>query len=152
MKRIAITFLILTVIIISSCEKDDFCTQNPVTPSLVLRFYSKDTVADTKKADSLYVWVDGKDSIYKNLNTDSIALPLNTLAQQTKFNLSKGTLQTATLTINYTTEDEYVSRSCGYRVLFNDVSFEKTGWIDSLSVTEIPTINNQSSAHVKIYH
>ena len=33
----------------ASCEKDDFCTQNPVTPRLVLRFYD---INDRTKFDA----------------------------------------------------------------------------------------------------
>ena len=37
-----IFLLFICFVGISSCEKDDFCVQDPVTPNLVLRFYDKD--------------------------------------------------------------------------------------------------------------
>ena len=72
-----ITYFISVLCMISSCEKDDICTQNPLTPSLILRFYDAEDISALKTATSLYVWADGKDSIYQNVTTDSIAIPLN---------------------------------------------------------------------------
>ena len=53
------TILILGFIlmVINSCEKDDYCLKNPVTPNLVLRFYDDSNKETLKKVDELYVWV-----------------------------------------------------------------------------------------------
>ncbi|TYP98749.1 hypothetical protein C7447_10264 [Tenacibaculum adriaticum] len=159
-KSLFIVFLVI-FIVSTSCEKDDFCVQNPVTPSLVIEFYNKDSINKTKAVErfSAVAASKGEDSLFVNLTTSNIALPLNSQTEETiyafKKNEEDGTKDTneeATLTIKYTTEEKYVSRSCGYRFIFNDLSFEKTGWIDSLSISELKTINNQDSTHVKIYH
>jgi hypothetical protein len=34
-----VLFILLITVLISACEKDDFCIKNPITPNLVLRFY-----------------------------------------------------------------------------------------------------------------
>lgn len=159
MKR-HIIVLFFTILAISACEKDDFCIQNPVTPSLVLRFYNKDNKTQTKNAQRLSAIAQGKtDSLFTNQTIDSIAFPLNSLTKKTvytlKINTDNGATannQTATLTIEYTPQDEYVSRSCGYRVIFNDVTLKESGWINSISTNTIATINNQSNAHVKVFH
>lgn len=149
------TFLI---ILIFSCEKDDFCITNPVTPNLVIRFYDATNEDETKNVDSLYVWAAGKDSLYINATTDSIAIPLNTLATNTVYHLAKGTLLLETFTIDYTTEDEFISRSCGFRVIFNDINLNndatvtEDAWISSFTPDIITTINEQETAHVKIFH
>lgn len=148
-------FIIAAVIGISSCEKDDFCTQNPVTPNLLIRFMDKDDISKTKQTDSLYVWVNSKDSIYTNAKLDSISIPLNTIAKKTIYNFAKGKNAVQQITIEYTPKEEFVSRSCGYRVIFNNLKVSKnnpsTSWINDIS-TSTETINNQSNAHVKIYH
>ncbi|CAM1341244.1 DUF6452 family protein [Tenacibaculum aestuarii] len=158
MKKYIALFILLAGL--SSCEKDDFCTQNPVTPNLVLRFYDKDNTNDLKNAEHLSVISEGKtDSLFTNRTTDSIAIPLNSLSQKTVYTLKMNDVdgnvannQTATLTIEYKPEEDYVSRSCGFRIIFENVTLDHTGWIDSLSTKEIPLIDNQASSHVQVFH
>lgn len=151
-------YLYITVVfLVLSCEKDDFCTQNPVTPNLIIKFNNFSDVNKAKQTDSLSVWAVGKkDSIYKKVNLDSIALPLNSIAKKTIYNFSKNKDSISTIIIEYTPKEEYVSRSCGYRIIFNNVQLSKEvkpkSWIDSLSVKTIKTINNQKNAHVIFYH
>lgn len=138
-----------------SCEKDDFCTKNPVTPNLVIKFMDATNKTSIKKSDSLYVWANGKDSLYKNATLDSIIIPLNTNATETVYNLASGTLKLNTLKFTYEVNGEFVSRSCGYKAIFNNVKITNTStssWISELATTEISTINNQANAHVIIYH
>ena len=157
-KYIFIIFICL--IGISSCEKDDFCVQDSITPNLVLRFYDKDDVFQLKQVERFSIIAQGKtDSLFTNRTTDSIAIPLNSLSEETVYTLkmnnidgSKATNQTATLTIKYDSEDDYISRSCGFRVVFKDVNLEHTGWINNLSTSTISNINNQTNAHVQVYY
>jgi len=161
MKRvIGIIFCVFILLQTSSCEKDDFCVSNPVTPNLILRLYDANDEDETKEIDSLYVWAEGRDTLL-GVSTDSITIPLNTIASNTIYNLlmlDDGEEFLETFTIAYTTEDDYVSRSCGYRVIFNDVTFNQdtansdTGWISSFTPNTLTTINSQESAHVKIFH
>ncbi|CAM1364480.1 conserved exported hypothetical protein [Tenacibaculum sediminilitoris] len=158
MKKYIALFIIIASLI--ACEKDDFCTQNPVTPNLVLRFYNMDNTNDLKNVERLSVIAEGKtDSLFTNRTADSIAIPLNSLSQKTVYTLKMNDVdgniannQTATLTIEYTPEDDYVSRSCGFRVIFKDVNLSHSGWISSLSTNQIPLIDNQASAHVQVFH
>ncbi|MBA6156989.1 hypothetical protein H3Z83_10715 [Tenacibaculum sp. S7007] len=155
-----IFLLILVFIGISACEKDDFCVQNPVTPNLVLRFYDKDDTSQLKAVQRLSIIAQGKtDSLFTGQTTDSIAIPLNSLAQETIYTLKMNSVdgniannQTATLTIKYNPEDDYVSRSCGFRVIYKDVNLEYTSWIDNLSTSQITNIDNQARAHVQVYY
>ncbi|CAM1333108.1 DUF6452 family protein [Tenacibaculum aestuariivivum] len=142
-----------------SCEKDDYCVQNPVTPNLVLRFYDKDNTSEKKKVKHFSIIAQDKDSLFVNQETDSINIPLNTLTKETVYTLKMNATdnliinnKVATLTIKYNTEEAYVSRSCGYKVIFNDVNLTHTGWINSLSTLEVSTIDNQIKAHVQVYY
>lgn len=144
-------------IILFSCEKDDFCTQKSVTPKFVIRFMDNVDVTRAKKIDSLSVWAVGKkDSIYKKVNLDSIAIPLNSQSKKTVYNFSKGKDSITEITILYEPKEEFVSRSCGYRIIFDKVQLSKkksnTSWIDRLSTNTVKTINNQTNAHVIFYH
>ncbi len=149
-----ILFLFLLVFIISSCEKDDFCIQNPVTPSLVINFYDNINTETLKNVSALSVWAVGKenDSIYKQATTNTIEIPLNSLTTETIYKFSNGTT-IETFTITYTPEEEYVSRSCGYKVNFKDVTFssDKT-WVIDYTPDTLTTIDNQTEAHVQIFH
>jgi hypothetical protein len=158
-----ILFIFLITIIISACEKDDFCIQNPVTPNLVLRFYDNTNRETIKTAQRLSVWSDGKDTlaIYTSVNTDSIAIPLNTLSEETIYNLKINNIdgkiannKIATFTIKYTTQEDYVSRSCGYRILFNNVnlSVDSNSWVIDFTPVTLTTVDNQNAAHVQIFH
>lgn len=151
MKKISV-ILLIGIIIIFACEKDDFCIDNPVTPSLILRFYDEINTQTLKPATSLYVWAEGKDSIFVNQSTDSLVIPLNSLSNQTIYNLSKNNVVNQ-FTINYETEEQYVSRSCGFKVIFNNVTFSSdNNWFVDFTPTNLTTIDNQNSAHVQVYH
>lgn len=156
-KLIGTTICTFLIILSFACEKDDFCISTPVTPNLVIRFHDSDDRDETKQVDSLFVWAQGKDTIsrYNNVSTDSIAIPLNTLEENTVYNLAQGTRFLETFTISYTPEEDFVSRSCGFRIIFNDVNLTKdteNTWIDDFSPNTITLINNQANAHVKIFH
>lgn len=161
MKKYSFLILIL-LLVISSCEKDDFCTDPKTTPKLILRFYDKEANSDLKRVERLSAIATGKsDSLFTNQTTDSIAIPLNSLTNETvytlKMNNVDGTLthnQTATVTIQYMPEEEFVSRSCGFRVIFKQVSLNPStgGWINNFSTSTITTLDNENSAHVKVYH
>lgn len=149
MKKICL--VIVLFFLLSACEKDDFCTQNPITPKLVLRFYDATNRTQPKAIESLYVWASGKDSIVVNQSLDSIAIPLNSIATETIYNLSKGSIVNQ-ITISYTPNQIYVSRSCGFKVNFNDVVFNSNNtWITDINATTT-TIDNQNAAHVQIFH
>lgn len=160
MKKYAFLIAILSILI-SSCEKDDFCTNPRATPKLVLRFFDKDANSDLKNVERLSVIAQGKtDSLFTNQTTDSIAIPLNTLTNLTVYTLKMNNTdetiannKVSTLTIQYIPKEDFVSRSCGFRIIFNDVSINKSGdWINNLSTTSITTIDNENNAHVKVFH
>ncbi|WP_438972117.1 DUF6452 family protein [Polaribacter sp.] len=144
--------LISILLLFFSCEKDDFCTQNPVTPNLILRFYDSTNRNTIKKVDNLYVWAEGKDSLFVNASLDSLYIPLNTAALETVYYFSKDNTINQ-FTISYSTANEYVSRSCGYKVIFNEVSFtSNNSWINDFEPNTPITIENQNKAHVQIFH
>ncbi|WP_237275927.1 DUF6452 family protein [Tenacibaculum ovolyticum] len=155
-----ILLLFICFVGLSSCEKDDFCVQNPVTPRLILSFYDKDDTSLKKKALRFSMIAQGKtDSLFTSITTDSIAIPLNSLANETIYTLKMNDVDNiavnnkiATLTIKYNSEDDYVSRSCGYRIVFKDINLTHTSWIDNLSTSTITNINDQTKAHVQVYY
>jgi hypothetical protein len=150
--RKILLFIFLIFIIFSACEKDDFCIQNPITPKLIVRFYDANNRESLKEVNIFYVWAEGKDSIFSDISTDSLVIPLNRLATETIYNFSKDKVVNQ-FTVKYTPQDEYVSRSCGFKVIFNEVSFSSDNtWITDFTPETLTTIDQQNEAHVQIFH
>jgi hypothetical protein len=151
-------FLSLTALLISSCEKDDFCIE-PITPNMIIRFYNATNISETKAVTDLTVNPNDLDSIYTNVSIDSIVIPLDVTSNQIIYNFSSGT-NVDILTINYEIEEVFVSRSCGFKAIFNNVTVTSdvsNDWIIGLTETlentiTIPTIDDESAAHIQIFH
>ena len=47
-------FLLLIALLISSCEKDDFCIE-PITPNMIIRFYNATNISETKAVNDLTI-------------------------------------------------------------------------------------------------
>ena len=159
-----ILFLVLLTSIFAACEKDDFCIQNPVTSRLIIDFYDDTNRETLKKVERFSIIAVGQpDSLFTNVSTESrISIPLNSLTNETVFKLKKNTTtngakiddKIAIFTIQYDTEEEFVSRSCGFKVIFNNVAFssDTNGWITDFTPTTIINLDDQSVAHVQIFH
>jgi hypothetical protein len=178
MKRI-ITLIILITFASSSCEKDDICDANtPTTPRLVIDFYNITNPSVKKNVTNLKVIGAGmKEGIVFNAgsagedkylaNDSRVLIPLKTNVNSTQFSfiLNSGNLNPALIdiddiTINYTKNDVYVSRACGYKTLFTllptnpifqtAVPINKAKWMRTISV-EKTNINNENETHLKIF-
>jgi len=151
-------FLLLIALLISSCEKDDFCIE-PITPNMIIRFYNATNISETKAVNDLTINISNLDSIYTNVSLDSIVIPLDVTSNQIIYNFSSGT-NVDILTIDYEIQEVFVSRSCGFKAIFNNVTITSdvsNDWIIGLTETlentiTIPTINDESAAHVQIFH
>jgi hypothetical protein len=151
-------FLSLIALLISSCEKDDFCIE-PITPNMIVRFYNATNISETKAVNDLTINISNLDSIYTNVSLDSVVIPLDVTNNQIIYNFSSGS-NLDILTIDYEIEEVFVSRSCGFKAIFNNVTITSdvsNDWIIGLTETlentiTIPTINDESAAHVQIFH
>ena len=151
-------FLLLIALLISSCEKDDFCIE-PITPNMIVRFYNATNISETKAVNDLTINISNLDSIYTNVSLDSVVIPLDVTSNQIIYNFSSGS-NLDILTIDYEIEEVFVSRSCGFKAIFNNVTITSdvsNDWIIGLTETlentiTIPTINDESAAHVQIFH
>ena len=151
-------FLSLIALLISSCEKDDFCIE-PITPNMIIRFYNATNISETKAVNDLTINISNLDSIYTNVSLDSIVIPLDVTSNQIIYNFSSGT-NVDILTIDYEIQEVFVSRSCGFKAIFNNVTITSdvsNDWIIGLTETlentiTIPTIDDESAAHIQIFH
>jgi len=145
------TIIILIFLTILSCEKDDICIED-TTPNLVIRFYDNETQTDLKLISNLTVWAINNDSIYVNESLDSIASPLDLNQNTTTFILANN-LVNDTITFSYDRNDIFVSRSCGYKTLFDNLQIDSntTNWIKNISINNT-LIENDTAAHITIFH
>ncbi len=180
MKKNLFFLLGLILVVINSCERDDICAEETLTtPQLVLRFYNLAEPDETKDVPDLYAFgLDDNDNpiIFQGAtisDTDSLAIPLRTDVNQTRFVLLRnafvddnGTPEDSsddfidgenpdTITVNYVTEEVYVSRACGFKTVFNELLFgsalDGDNWVINSSVI-INEVSNENQAHVQVFH
>jgi hypothetical protein len=154
-------FLILGAVVLlclCACEPDDICLKGtPGTPQLIVVFYDKDQPDTRKLVPDLQVKGVDIETLLYDATTDSIALPLRTLTNSTSFSLKatqNGSAAEDIITFNYTSEDEFISRACGYKTIFDNVTFSTTNsfnWIDNIEIITT-SISDNNNTHVKILH
>jgi hypothetical protein len=148
-----LSLLLILSLALSSCEVDDICTQDVQNPRLVLSFYDLDNPSVKKTANELYVWAEAKDSLYKNQNLDSIALPLDITKNELIY-LIESTHTVDTLHVFYKNNEVFLSRSCGY--IYNFELEETTNltqhWTSGFEFITDQQINNETQTHIKVYH
>ena len=149
-----------TLLVYSSCEKDDVCIENDsVYVNLV--FYDVED-GSTAKSVSGFSLLDLNGDIvrnYDNTTVASIALVLPTsqssydLILQKRTEVDGLTINTNdTLNFNYTPKATYVSRACGYIRTYTDLSIDSTSnWISGV-IVNTPEINSNNEEHVAILH
>lgn len=159
--------LCLLCILLLSCERDEICLED-ITPKLIIRFHNANIPDEVKSVLNLIVEIEGIDGEYTNetikVLTDSISIPLVVTENNTRFILtipgddSAGTEDNIdTISLVYTQQDIFISRSCGYKTIFNDVEgalvTDDDNWIKAIEAQVDPLeIIDENSAHVKIYH
>ena len=146
-----ITLIIVSIFTISSCEKDDICVESN-TPSLIIRFYDNDLQTEIKQVIGLTVWADGKDSLYVNQALDSIVIPLDLTKDNTLYKFSTNSIEDE-INFTYTRSDIFVSRSCGYKTIFENLQIDSNtdNWIKNININN-STIDNETTAHITIFH
>ena len=172
MKKI---FLVLLVAFsFSSCEKDDICdAATSTTPRLVIEFYDNLIATPTLKSlTKLKAVATGMDEgvVFNSALTDSsrylsnsskVYLPLDPSANTTTYTLTNNfgaaTANADVLTFDYTKNEVYVSRACGYKYLFNltntntDILTPDTdNWIKNIIIVK-PNLETENEVHIKIY-
>ncbi|MEZ4797333.1 MAG: DUF6452 family protein [Flavobacteriaceae bacterium] len=161
--------LILLIFFVYKCEKDDICSaETGTTPKLILRFYDISDEEETKQVPNLLVYGinDANEIVLFDhigttaINKDSIAIPLRTDGNATRFVLHRDfegndTGNIDVITANYIGEDIYVSRACGYKTIYNalalDLEPDSDNWVINSEIIN-RTVENETTAHVKIFH
>ncbi len=175
MKKIILVLLVL--ISFSSCEKDDICIDE-TTPRLIVEFYSISNNALLKNVVNLKVKAEGApDFIVFNsslLDTDPVrylfngnklelTLQINGTTAKYSLLLNSTSLTNANedfLQFNYTPENVFVSRACGFKTIFTldnsngvvqtDTTTPINFWIQDYTILTT-NITTENETHIKIY-
>ncbi len=167
MKKNTLYIALMCVIgtFIVGCEKDEICLAD-ITPKLIIRFYDIENPNEYKKVAKINVQIEGIEGYYFNVSTttDSIAIPIKVTEDISRFKLTINQNDaddtndnTDVFDLNYIREDIFISRSCGYKTVFNEVTTklntDSDNWIKKIETVANPqNILNQKSKHVKIFH
>lgn len=161
MKKYIVTCLLLIFAIsFWNCEKDDLCADGTVTtPQLVIEFYDATDNTLLKEVSGIAYFETSVNDTLTATSSSQILVPLKTNADQVTFNLIlNGNDDDVSddiedsITFDYSREDIYISRACGYKTNFtlNTVTLNSNNWINNYSI-EQPSITNEDEVHVKIY-
>ncbi|UPT70638.1 MAG: DUF6452 family protein [Flavobacterium sp. JAD_PAG50586_2] len=161
--------LLLTVITLSSCEKDDICTDE-TTPRLILEFFDVSNPTVPKNVINLKVkGVNSSIDLGLFTGVSKVELPLDITQDTTKYSLilnSTGSLGTPNedfLEFNYIRQNVFVSRACGFKTVFTlnpsptgvivtDAAAPDLFWIQPENINiETTNIVTENETHVKIY-
>ena len=157
--------LLLITLSFSGCEKDDICTDE-TTPRLILEFYDISNPANLKTVLNLKVKGVGQTDDLGTYNSVSkVELPLDITQNTTKYSLILNSLGTTPnedfLQFNYTRQNVFVSRACGYKTIFvldaspngavkTDAAIPGGFWIQDINI-QTTNIETENETHIKIY-
>lgn len=175
---IPIAVVILVVLISISCERDDICPEStPTTPRLIIEFYDVNNPDNLKNVFNFVAIGEGNPDIlpdYSFVRTNNVFLPLKTDVNTTRYSLvsgasvnDNGTPDDSTddflegnediIEINYSREEVYVSRACGYKTIYKNVTLTIIEDGDNWMLSRQPATDNQSvedetAAHFFVSH
>lgn len=172
MKKASLLIIVLTLIIsYYSCERDDICPEStPTTPSLIIDVFDFSNQENKKNVFGLLiVGADRQDALpdYGIVSSNNLILPLKTDENTTEYRLIKeavrgddGLLTSGNedvISINYSRREVFVSKACGYKTIFENVTLTIVDDEDNWILSETPLNPNQSvedetSAHFNIFH
>jgi hypothetical protein len=166
MKKIQFLIICLLTITFSSCEKDDICeATTATTPKLIIEFYDILNPTVKKNVTNLAIKEINTTASLTFTGTSKIQIPLRTSQDLTQYSFI---LNSTDITIdnedylqfNYTRQNLFVSRACGFKTNFifdSSVPFVKTEtsipdgyWIQNVVINTF-NIATENETHVKIY-
>ena len=172
MKKTILLLLILCFSF-SSCEKDDICDGNTITtPRLVITFYDFNNSSVEKSVTNLTIIGEGMEQgITFNgstlINGSTVSIPLKADVDTTTFrfilnyaNANPALVNEDVIKFNYSRENIFVSRACGFKSNFTldaftpfvhtDTATADLKWMQYVAVKN-SIIANENETHLEIY-
>lgn len=159
-KKLIVVALILTTFL--GCSKDDICAEDtPTTPLLIITFNDIANPTARKTVPGLVIrTTDVNQTVVVSTASDSIAIPLRTGANSTRYEFISNSGETNEIsdayTFQYTRDDVYVNRACAFKTTYKNLSATEsdsgvTDWIFNLTINN-ETVENETSAHITFFH
>jgi hypothetical protein len=166
MKKLNIILLLLATIF-SGCEKDDICSETTeTTPRLIIDFYDITNPTLTKNVTNLGILGDGLDTVILFNGVSQVSVPLDITQDFSKYqfilnynNTNPAFVNTDLLQFDYSRNSVFVSRACGYKMLFalNPTNpFTQTDepgndglWMKNITVLQ-SNISNENETHLRV--
>ena len=156
------------VVILSGCTRDDICDPNEATtPLLIITFKNNLNRDEAKSVTGLTVLADYRlaSIIESGTTTDSIAIPMRTAFNETQYQFIRAATATSLEIIdvyraNYTREDLYINRACGFKTVYNNLAFSENvtdsdndtaSWILEVVINQT-NVTDENQSHITIYH
>ena len=161
-----IVFLLFLVFAFKGCTRDDICPEGTATtPNLIIIFKNAADTINRKKVEDLSIKTDYENSVLvlARTATDSIAIPLSTTSDTTKYRFIYTKISEIDTVVNidrvmfvYNRKDLYVTRACGFKTEFFNLEpiLENEGsenWIQRISTNQ-DTIFDEKKAHLTFFH
>ncbi len=160
--------ILATLLLISGCTRDDICDPNEATtPLLIITFKNSLNREESKTVTGLSIIGDytPETIIESGITTDSIAIPMRTGANDTQYQFILAETDTSAEIIDvylaeYTREDTYINRACGFKTIFNDLAFsenvidsdnDNASWIVDVEINQT-NVTDENQSHITIYH
>ena len=157
MKKL-LTLIAVLILCLTACELDDICLEGTSgSPNLIVVFYDKNQTDIKKSVTDLQIKGLDMETLLYDSTTDSISLPIKTISNSTSFSLiatQNGNTLEDIITFNYDPEDKFISRACGFKTRFNNLTFSTSNTLNWVEFIEILTysISDTNNTHVKILH
>ncbi|MAL61016.1 MAG: hypothetical protein CMC14_13310 [Flavobacteriaceae bacterium] len=148
------------------CTRDDICPEDTATtPLLYIEFRDITDRESTKAVQDLLIYVNNADSTLVTtsaINDTEVLIPLDTELNLSSFlfeynSTSEEDHNFDAISFNYSREEVYINRACGFKVIYNDlfVDLEKEtlngNWILDTEILK-STIDNENEVHITIFH
>lgn len=152
---IRIIKILLTILLIISCEKDDICIEgSDNTNRITIGFLDYETKSQVGVSLINIKSINNDSIIYEEFSQNILKLPLKVNSNKTEFILDNN-LTKDTLIIYHQSFHQYISRSCGYKsnfIINSQTEIEKkTGWIKQVSLVK-DSIFNEEKTNIFIHY
>lgn len=163
-KFLKMVFIFTFILALTNCEKDDICDPTlATTPRLIIEFYSDINPSVTRPVTDLIVKAPEVATAMFFSGVSKIELPLKTFENSSSFeftinsNATDGSMNKDTVHFNYTTQDIYVSRGCGFKTYYDlsqtsgiVIDTDADNWIKDKTIV-ITKIESENDVHIKLF-
>lgn len=164
-KILLLGFFLVTLL--AGCESDDICSEStPTTPRLIISFYDFTNPTLSKNVTNLGIVAEGSDTVILFSGVSKVEVPMDITQDLSKYrfilnynNSNPIFINTDLIRFDYSRNNVFVSRACGFKTLFNlnetspfthtDVPENDGLWMKNITVLQ-SNITNENETHLSV--